>query len=50
MSDSQVTPEVYNNYGNYDEMYDELVENNEIYGEKKLPVLVNLFLYRILKQ
>ncbi len=50
MSDSQITPEVYHNYGNYDEMYDEIVENNEINADKKLPVLVNLTLYRILKQ
>lgn len=49
MSDSQITPEVYN-YGNYDEMYDEIVENNELFGEKKLPALVSLSLYRILKQ
>ena len=35
---------------NYDEMYDEIVENNELFGEKKLPALVSLSLYRILKQ
>lgn len=31
MSDSQITPEILNNV-NYDEMFDEIVENNEIFA------------------